>query len=115
MLLDIREDARTAEVKKMKPANCDAIELEVRAERARQEMKFGPQNHDPFKYLSILGEEVGEAHKAAIESYDWKTGTWDSAPSMKVKAIRDELVQVAAVAKAIIETLDRNTWRPANG
>lgn len=96
----------------MKPANCDAIELEIRAERARQEMRYGPQDHDPFKYLCILGKEVGEAHDAAHEAYDWKTAIWDPSPSMKVKAIRDELVQVAAVAKAMIETLDRNTWRP---
>lgn len=96
----------------MRPAECDGIELEIRVERARQEMKFGPQDHDPFKYLAILGEEVGEANKAAIEAYDWKAGKFEDFPSNRVMHIRDELIQVAAVAKAIIETLERNTWRP---
>lgn len=40
---------------------------EVLKERERQEAKWGQQNHSPADYLMILGEEVGEANKAALE------------------------------------------------
>jgi hypothetical protein len=50
--------------------------------------------------MLILGEEVGEAQKAALEA-SWGGGsTWGD--------YRAELVQVAAVALAAIESLDRN-------
>jgi hypothetical protein len=39
---------------------------EVYQERHRQEMLWGPQKHDPFVWLAILGEEVGEADAAAL-------------------------------------------------
>lgn len=68
--------------------------LEVSLERCRQDKKWGEQNHHPFKYLAILGEEVGEANKAAIE------GDWNN--------YRVELIQVAAVAVAMIQCFDRN-------
>ncbi len=47
----------------------------------------------------ILGEEVGEANKAALEA---KFG------SKTLAEYREELVQVAAVAVAMIQCLDRN-------
>lgn len=79
---------------------------EIQVERLRQDKKFGEQNHDPFKYLAILGEEVGEANKAAIDAYDWKRGTWAG----DLKDYREELIQVAAVAMAMVECLDRKKW-----
>ena len=36
------------------------ILLEVGLERKRQDQKWGPQHHDPFTWLMILMEEVGE-------------------------------------------------------
>jgi NTP pyrophosphatase (non-canonical NTP hydrolase) len=86
----------------------DGIELEIRMERARQDAKFGVQNLDPFKYLAILGEEVGEVNKAAVESFHFQSGNFN------LKGLEDyrmELIQVAATAKAMIETLDRDEWR----
>lgn len=81
--------------------------LEVMKERQRQQLKFGVQNHDPFTWLSILGEEVGEANNAALEGHVWKSGhrskNWSSLDNM-----REELVQVAAVAVAMVESIDRN-------
>jgi NTP pyrophosphatase (non-canonical NTP hydrolase) len=82
---------------------CDAI----MAERARQDAKFGEQNHNPFTYLAILGEEVGEANKAAIDACDLKTGAFTTEI---LNNYRDELLQVAAVAMAAIEALDRGLW-----
>jgi len=67
---------------------------EIRRERNAQDRRWGAQEHDPFYWLSILGEEKGEACKAANQ------GRWDE--------FRAELIQVAAVAVAIVECLDRN-------
>ena len=75
---------------------------EVEAERARQDKKWGEQNHHPALWLMILGEEVGEANKGALEAYFSgydQTGDWSG--------YREELVQVAAVAIAMVESLDR--------
>lgn len=88
----------------------DPIEIEIRLERARQDAKFGRQDHDPFKYLTILGEEVGEASKAAIEAFNWKPLDPGFNPE-KLAELRTELIQVAAVAKAIVECLDRGQWQ----
>lgn len=71
----------------------DAILDEIRAERARQDKRWGIQNHHPFKWLTIMGEETGEVAKDALEGY--RAG------------YRKELIQVAAVAVAAIESLDR--------
>ena len=75
---------------------------EVMGERLRQEDKWGQQNHDPFTYLAILGEEFGEACQAAVQATmePDKNTTWDD--------YRDELIQIAAVAVAMVECLDRN-------
>ena len=66
----------------------------IRNERSRQEAKWGQQNHDPLLWLAILGEEVGEANKAAIEGEGGK--------------YCKELVEVAAVAVAAVESYYRN-------
>jgi hypothetical protein len=66
----------------------------IAAERSRQDAKWGVQNHDPGKWMLILLEEIGEFSKTALER----------APS------RCELVQVAAVAAAMIECGERNGW-----
>ena len=75
------------------------IALEVLNERARQDTKWGEQNHNPSWWMLILGEEVGEACRAALEaaSYDGD-----------LEPYRAELIQVAAVAIAAIECYDRN-------
>lgn len=74
---------------------------EIIGERRRQEQLWGPQNHSPANWLMILGEEVGEANKAALEHHFNYKGA-------SLQAYRAELVQVAAVAVAMIESLDRN-------
>ena len=70
-----------------------AVLAEVAAERHRQDEKWGEQNHDAGKWMLILAEEVGEAAKAALEG--------------DVAQERAEYVQVAAVAVARIECIDR--------
>lgn len=51
----------------------------------------------------ILGEEVGEVQKAALESYFRYEGR-----NNDYSDYRKELIQVAAVAIAMIESYDRN-------
>ena len=67
---------------------------DIFAERLRQDKKWGEQNHHPLYYLAILGEEYGEACKAAIE------GKWEN--------YRKEVTEAAAVAIAMVECFDRN-------
>lgn len=86
------------------PDSLDVAMADVRLERARQEAKWGEQNHDPFAYLTILMEEVGELAQAALHTrYGGRAGG--------LARMREEAVQAAAVAVAIVECLDRGKWR----
>lgn len=73
--------------------------VEVESERSRQDQIWGEQNHCPADWLMILVEEVGEANKAALEA------RFGGKP---LTEYRTELIQVAAVAVAAVECLDRN-------
>ena len=75
--------------------------VSVLDERKRQDEKWGEQNHDPFLYLTVLGEEFGEVCKAALDAR-FKGGSFEH--------LREEAVQTAAVALAIVECLDRGKW-----
>lgn len=79
---------------------------EVAQERAAQDQVFGQQDHDPFTYLSILGEEVGEAHAAAVDAR-FNGEPWHD--------YRTELIQVAAVAVAMVEAYDRAAHTEGEG
>ena len=74
----------------------------VLAERERQDAKWGEQNNDPFVYLTVLMEEVGELAQAALHT---RFGGHAAA------GLREEAVHTAAVALAIVECLDRGKWR----
>lgn len=75
-------------------------------ERDRQETKWGEQNHHPVYWLGILTEELGEVAKVAIEGDPFAyRGQRSYAESTKL--LREELVQLAAVAVAAIEHIDR--------
>lgn len=78
----------------------------VTDERGRQLQKWGVQNHSPIEWIAILGEEFGEASKEALEHH-WQ-GSHYPVDSLRLQRLRSELVQVAAVAVAAIESLDRN-------
>jgi len=71
-----------------------AVLDEVQAERYRQDMKWGEQNHDESYWLGIHMEELGEVAKTIIEK---------DAPGRT----REELVQLAATCVAHIEAIDR--------
>ncbi|GAB2528199.1 MazG-like family protein [Rufibacter soli] len=80
----------------------DNVLAEVKTERERQDAKFSEQNHHPLEWVAILGEEFGEVSKAAVEAHF--TGY---ASSNNWANYREELIQVAAVAVAMVEALDR--------
>jgi len=71
---------------------------DVLLERQRQDSKWGEQNHQPFEWLSVLGEEVGETCQAANQAH-YNGQPWHR--------YRTELVHVAAVALAAVECMDR--------
>ena len=79
---------------------------EISAERRQQDAKWGEQNHDPVMWLAILGEEVGEAARAALKlrwGPEVHRSYWQG-------ELQRELIQVAAVVLAFLECLDRGTW-----
>lgn len=71
--------------------------IEVLLERERQNAKFPYKSHHAAVWLNILGEEVGESNQAVLHTMfgGRANGT-----------LRTEMVQVAAVALAIVEALD---------
>jgi len=70
------------------------ISIDICKELKNQENKWGIQNHDPYKWMSILMEEVGEASKAILEQ--------------NLENYKEELIQVATVAISAIDSLERN-------
>lgn len=75
-----------------------AVLDEVANERARQDARWGQQDHDPPYWVAILTEETGEVAKEVADSL---------VQALDVDAYRTELIQVAAVAVAAVEALDR--------
>lgn len=87
------------------------VYADVLNERMRQNQLWGKQDHDPFIWLTILGEEYGESCKAALQachalSSKETQGTYRD----KLSHLREELVQVAAVAVAAVESIDRGEF-----
>lgn len=78
----------------------DEILRQVMDERVSQDRKFGTQSHSASMWLAILTEEVGEAAEQVVEL----------ASAIRVDdiaaSLRDELIQVAAVAVAFVEWMD---------
>ncbi len=89
-----------------------SVLAEILGERQRQDAKWGQQNHAPEIWLMVLAEEVGEANQAAFETlfprFDKRAA--ERGPR-HLAEYRQELVQVAAVAVAAIESLDRQQAR----
>lgn len=74
----------------------------VGQERIRQIKKWGVQQCDQYAWNCILGEEVGEVAEAL---FNLKTGMG----GQQAKAhLREELLQVAAVAIAMAQSLDHD-------
>ena len=70
-------------------------------ERQRQDNLWGEQDHDDGVWSLILSEEVGEAAQQALRLL------FSSSRSVATDELRKELIQVAAVAVAWAEAIDR--------
>lgn len=69
----------------------------IQLERRRQDDKWGwPQNKTYPEWMTVLGEEYGESCKAALDCYY---------AGYNNKHFVEEVVQVAAVAIAILESI----------
>jgi NTP pyrophosphatase (non-canonical NTP hydrolase) len=68
----------------------------IRAERERQENKWGLQRHDNGKWLAILGEEFGEVAQAMQKDWGWGKPT-------DAQNLFEELIHVSAVSAAWAE------------
>ena len=82
----------------------DRVISAVREERKRQDKKWGTQcyqNH--FIWLGILSEEVGEFSEALLR---WYFYAGKEGYSKHSQCMKDELVQVAAVAIAQLEQME---------
>ena len=66
----------------------------VQDERDRQQEKWGIQTHSIPEWMTILGEEYGEACKAGLES-EYRAAS--------LVQLEKELIQTMAVALAILE------------
>lgn len=81
---------------------------EILKERARQNEKWGEQNHSPTQWLVILMAEVEEVARAILESQGPQNPNELLTPDDWFENLREELIQVGAVALAAVESLDRN-------
>ena len=80
--------------------------VDILAERAKQDKKWGEQNHDPYVWIAILTEEVGELAQATLHTeFGGEKGG--------IEKIREEAIHSAAVALQFVECLDRGKWQVA--
>lgn len=75
-----------------------AAHRDIFRERIHQIHKHGDTPHEPFKFLSILIEEVGEFAQALNDHHF-------GGPN--AHKLRYEAVQAAAVGMALVEAIDR--------
>lgn len=87
-----------------------AVLWTVEEERCRQDDKWGEQNHSPAGWMAVLMEEVGEAAREVAQGWI-EPVSLDGHSRRTAERLRQELIQVAAVAVAAIESLDRNELR----
>ena len=76
---------------------------QIACERKNQDDKWGEQNHSVCEWMTILGEEVGEACQEALRI---RFGA-EHKRQIYIEDLRKELIQCAAVCVAAIECLDR--------
>ncbi len=80
----------------------------IEQERQNQIDKWGVPNHTPIEWCAILMEECGEVSREALE-YHFKKYYKQNG---QLQRYEKELIQVAAVALAMLESLHRNELKP---
>ncbi|MEV0441850.1 hypothetical protein AB0I84_06065 [Streptomyces spectabilis] len=92
---------------------------EIRTERARQDAKFGEQNHPDGTAADFTARAMRDSARVVCESKAARGALtwvdvldeeyWEARAETDPAKLRAELVQVAAVAVAWIEAIDRRT------
>ena len=72
---------------------------QIKIERKRQEKIWGEQNHDSYKWLAILTEEVGELAEAILH---------DDSGGRAKGTLETELIHVAAVSVQWLENIEKD-------
>lgn len=92
-----------------------AVLREVAAERAAQDEKWGEQNHPDGTGLAIYEQMATDARKRCDTAGKFITYAdileeefWEALAESDPTLLRKELIQVAAVAVAWVEKLDRD-------
>lgn len=89
-------------------SNRNQIFSDVNDERDSQDAKWGSQFHSMPVWSAILTEECGEVAEAALRvEFHGETD--------HLAHLREELVQVAAVAIHMIEKIDSDHWVRGKG
>ena len=104
LAISLRIDAAltAAQVRRLvSPVNVDIV-----LERQRQNAKWGVQRHSWPEWMTVLGEEYGEACQAALRLRFGEDNDQRDRYLSRLEHLRTELVQIAAVAVAIIEHID---------
>lgn len=90
---------------------------EIQQELANQKKKWGEQNHKGIEWIAILTEEVGEASKEIVDyhfKHPVKGPNGEKLPPLngdqgiRLSNYRQELIQIAATAISMIESVERN-------
>lgn len=90
-------------------AGLPMVLADISIERLRQDRLWGEQNHSPWAWYPILGEEFGEVGKEladALGGLPHSSGIPRSG-ALDIAKYRTELIHTAAVAAAAVEALDR--------
>ncbi len=81
------------------------VSEDIWAEREAQIDKWGVQTHPICEWMTILGEEVGEACQEALRI---RFGPEENRKQYTAD-LRKELIQCAAVCVAIVEQIEEDT------
>lgn len=76
-------------------ARLNQVLIDVVWERVQQVERWGDQHHDDGFWLAVETEELGEVARAMLKQKPTENGN-----------LREELIQVAAVAIAWVEDID---------
>lgn len=102
----------------------DKVQHDVRQERIRQLQKWGPQTHPdgtgpdavlagrPMSFYATLLKNFNDNKTVGDHDYTWLAilleEVFEAAEETDLAKLREELIQVQAVAQAWVEDIDKN-------